>query len=116
MKAIVAGSGGHITENFILGAISCIIWTLTLQTTIKYVIITLRADNRGEGGILALYALVRKKKKWLYIVALIGGSALLADGVITPSITVVSAVEGLQLTHPGLSVIPIGLAIITALS
>jgi KUP system potassium uptake protein len=115
MKAIVAGSGGHISENFILGAISCIIWTLTLQTTIKYVLITLRADNRGEGGILALYALVRKKKKWLYIVALIGGSALLADGVITPSITVVSAVEGLQLTHPGLSVIPIALAIITAL-
>ncbi|NVO21429.1 MAG: KUP/HAK/KT family potassium transporter [Bacteroidetes bacterium] len=115
MKAIVAGSGGKISESFILGAISCIIWTLTLQTTIKYVLITLRADNRGEGGILALYALVRKKKKWLYIVALIGGSALLADGVITPSITVVSAVEGLQLTHPDLAVLPIALAIITLL-
>lgn len=115
MKAIVAGSGGNLSEPFILGAISCIIWTLTLQTTLKYVLITLRADNKGEGGILALYALVRKKKKWLYSVALIGASALLADGVITPSITVVSAVEGLQLTHPGLSVIPIALAIIAGL-
>jgi KUP system potassium uptake protein len=115
MKAIIAGSSGTITEGFILGAISCVIWTLTLQTTIKYVLITLRADNRGEGGILALYALVRKKKRWLYIIALIGGSALLADGVITPSITVVSAVEGLQLTHPSISVIPIALIIIAAL-
>lgn len=115
MKAIVAGAGNSIDENFILGAISCIIWTLTLQTTIKYVLITLRADNRGEGGILALYALVRKKKKWLFLVAIAGGSALLADGVITPSITVISAVEGLQLTIPGLSIIPIAIAIITAL-
>lgn len=115
MKAIIAGSKGPITEDFILGAISCVIWTLTIQTTIKYVLITLRADNKGEGGILALYALVRKKKRWLYVIALIGGSALLADGVITPSITVVSAVEGLQLTHPHISIIPIALTIITAL-
>ena len=115
MKAIVAGSAGNITENFILGAVSCIIWTLTLQTTVKYVMITLRADNKGEGGILALYTLVRRRAKWLYIVALIGGSALLADGVITPAITVVSAVEGLQLNYPELSVIPIAIAIIVAL-
>jgi KUP system potassium uptake protein len=115
MKAIVAGSGGNITEDFIVGAISCIIWTLTLQTTIKYVLIILRADNKGEGGILALYALVRKKRKWLFVVALIGGSALLADGVIAPSITVVSAVEGLHLTLPQLPVIPVALAIITLL-
>jgi KUP system potassium uptake protein len=85
-----------ITENLILGALSCIIWTLTLQTTIKYVILTLRADNRGEGGIFSLYALVRRQKKWLVIPAMIGGAALIADGMITPPISVTSAVEGLR--------------------
>jgi KUP system potassium uptake protein len=104
MKAILAGSQGTITTDFILGAISCIIWTLTLQTTVKYVLITLRADNKGEGGIMALYALVRKRKKWLFALAIIGGSALLADGIITPSITIVSAVEGLQLQFPDLQI------------
>src|SRR4249919_726629 len=84
-----------ITENLILGALSCIIWTLTLQTTIKYVILTLRADNRGEGGIFSLYALVRRQKKWLVIPAMLGGAALIADGMITPPISVTSAVEGL---------------------
>jgi KUP system potassium uptake protein len=115
MKAILAGSEGMVTTDFILGAISCIIWTLTLQTTVKYVLITLRADNRGEGGILALYALVRKKKKWLFALAIIGGSTLLADGIITPSITIVSAVEGLQLQYPNLQILPIALAIVTVL-
>jgi KUP system potassium uptake protein len=85
-----------ISENLILGALSCIIWTLTLQTTIKYVILTLRADNRGEGGIFSLYALVRRQKKWLVIPAMIGGAALIADGMITPPISVTSAVEGLR--------------------
>lgn len=85
-----------ITEKLILGALSCIIWTLTLQTTIKYVILTLRADNRGEGGIFSLYALVRRQKKWLVIPAMIGGAALIADGMITPPISVTSAVEGLR--------------------
>lgn len=115
MKAIVLGSHGHIDQTFILGVVSCLIWTLTLQTTIKYVFITMRADNKGEGGIMALYALVRKRKKPLFIFAIIGASALLADGVITPSITVVSAVEGLKLSFPHLSVIPIALGIITAI-
>jgi KUP system potassium uptake protein len=115
MKAIITGSQGKITTDFILGAISCIIWTLTLQTTVKYVLITLRADNKGEGGILALYALVRKKKKWLFAIAIIGGSTLLADGVITPSITIVSAVEGLQLQFPDLQILPIALIIVTVL-
>ncbi|HNX92985.1 MAG TPA: KUP/HAK/KT family potassium transporter [Syntrophomonas sp.] len=115
MKAIVLGSGGNIDANFMLGAVSCLIWTLTLQTTVKYVFITMRADNHGEGGIMALYALVRKKKRKLYICAMIGASALLADGVITPSITVVSAVEGLKLNFPSLNVLPIAIAIITAL-
>jgi KUP system potassium uptake protein len=115
MKAIVSASRGTIELDFILGAISCIIWTLTLQTTIKYVLITLRADNKGEGGILALYALVRKRKKWLYALAIVGGSTLLADGIITPSITIVSAVEGLQLQFPGIQILPIAIAIVTAL-
>jgi KUP system potassium uptake protein len=85
-----------ISERLIIGALSCIIWTLTLQTTIKYVILTLRADNRGEGGIFSLFALVRRQKRWLVFPAMIGGAALLADGMITPPITVTSAVEGLK--------------------
>ncbi len=85
-----------ITEQLILGALSCIIWTLTLQTTVKYVILTLQADNKGEGGIFSLYALVRRRRKWLVIPAMLGGAALLADGMITPPISVTSAVEGLK--------------------
>ena len=85
-------------DEYIEGALSCIIWTLTLQTTIKYVIIALRADNKGEGGILALYSLVKRiRKPWLYIIALIGAATLVADSVITPSLTVMSAVEGLKI-------------------
>jgi KUP system potassium uptake protein len=88
-------NGRVISEELILGGISCIIWTLTLQTTVKYVILTLQADNRGEGGIFSLYALVRRRRKWLIAPAMIGGAALLADGMITPPISVTSAVEGL---------------------
>ncbi len=94
LNAIVKGR--VISEPLILGALSCIIWTLTLQTTIKYVILTLKADNRGEGGIFSLYALVRRQKKWLVLPAMIGGASLLADGIITPPISVTAAVEGLQ--------------------
>lgn len=89
-------NGRRISEDLILGSLSCIIWTLTLQTTVKYVILTLKADNRGEGGIFSLYALVRRRKKWLVIPAMLGGAALLADGIITPPISVTSAVEGLR--------------------
>lgn len=89
-------NGKPISEFLIIGALSCIIWTLTLQTTLKYVILTLKADNRGEGGIFSLYTLVRRQKKWLVIPAMIGGAALLADGMITPPISVSSAVEGLK--------------------
>lgn len=85
-----------IGEKLILGSLSCIIWTLTLQTTIKYVWLTLKADNNGEGGIFSLYALVRRQKKWLVIPGMIGGAALLADGMITPPISVTSAIEGLR--------------------
>ena len=86
----------EISELLIIGGLSCIIWTLTLQTTLKYVILTLRADNKGEGGIFSLYTLVRRQKKWLVIPAMIGGAALLADGMITPPISVTSAIEGLK--------------------
>jgi KUP system potassium uptake protein len=102
MNAII--SGKEISELLILGGLSCIIWTLTLQTTVKYVLLTLEADNRGEGGIFSLYALVRRQKKWLVIPAMIGGAALLADGMITPPITVTSAIEGLR-QIPGLELI-----------
>lgn len=89
-------NGRKIEPDLIIGGLSCIIWTLTLQTTIKYVALTLRADNRGEGGIFSLYTLVRRQKKWLVIPAMLGGAALLADGMITPPISVASAVEGLR--------------------
>lgn len=115
MKAII-GANANFDVDYIIGAVSCIIWTLTLQTTIKYVLITLRADNKGEGGILALYALVRKKKnKWLYLIAIIGASTLIADGIITPSITVVSAIEGLKGLNSETPVVPISIAIISVL-
>src|SRR5919199_5079051 len=89
-------NGRVVSPELILGSLSCIIWTLTLQTTIKYVILTLKADNRGEGGIFSLYALVRRQRKWLVMPAMIGGAALLADGMITPPISVTSAIEGLK--------------------
>jgi KUP system potassium uptake protein len=89
-------NGKTISEELIIGVLSLIIWTLTLQTTIKYVILTLQADNRGEGGIFSLFALVRRRKKWLVIPAMLGGAALLADGMITPPISVTSAIEGLK--------------------
>ncbi|HJZ41041.1 MAG TPA: KUP/HAK/KT family potassium transporter [Bacteroidales bacterium] len=114
MKAILR-EGFPIETEFILGILSCVIWTLTIQTTIKYVIITLKADNKGEGGIFSLFALLRKSKRRVYILAIIGASTLLADGIITPSITVVSSIEGLNLLNPDIKVIPIVLAILTVL-
>ena len=89
-------NGKVINEELILGGLSCIIWTLTLQTTVKYVILTLQADNKGEGGIFSLYALVRRQKRWLVLPAMLGGAALIADGMITPPISVTAAVEGLR--------------------
>ncbi len=114
MKAII-GEGAVIHKDIVYGAISCVFWTITLQTTVKYVIITLRADNKGEGGIFSLYTLVRRKAKWLMIPALIGGSTLLADGIITPPISVSSAIEGLQILNPNIQIVPIVLIIITGL-
>ncbi len=114
MTAIFNGESPQIiTKETVLGALSCIFWTLTLQTTLKYVTLILRADNRGEGGIFALFALVRRHKKWLTIPAIIGGSTLLADGIITPPISVMSAVEGLVAIKPDIKVIPIVLIILS---
>ncbi len=114
-------NGRIISDTLITGALSCIIWTLTLQTTIKYVMLTLRADNRGEGGIFSLFALVRRHKRWVVFPAMVGGAALLADGMITPPISVISAVEGLQ-NIPALhgdvgenTILGIGIGIITLL-
>src|SRR5580698_6796592 len=89
--------GGDANRLLVLGAISCVFWTLTLQTTFKYVLITLQADNHGEGGVFSLYALVRRYNKSLYYITIIGAGTLLADGIITPPITITSAVEGLNM-------------------
>lgn len=98
MKSIIAGNGGLASANreLIIGSISLIIWTVTLLTTVKYVLIALKATNHGEGGIFALYALVRKSAKWLVMPALIGGAAILADGALTPAVTVTTSIEGLK--------------------
>ncbi len=105
----------EITEKLILGALSCVFWTLTLQTTLKYVILTLRADNNGEGGIFSLYALIKRRTKYMLIPAIIGGAALLADGIITPPISVASAVEGLESRIPNLPTVGIVVIILSLL-
>ena len=88
-----------ITAELVYGGISCVFWTLTLQTTFKYILLTLEADNKGEGGIFSLYALVWRYRHWLYFPAILGAATLLADGIITPPISVASAVEGLGNVH-----------------
>ena len=114
MSAIIGKS--VIDADMVKGAISAVFWTLTLQTTVKYVILTLRADNNGEGGIFSLFTLVRRSKfKWLIVPAIIGGSALLADGIITPPISVAAAVEGLRFFNPELNTVPIVIGIIFGL-
>ncbi len=115
MRAILIGGRDNFSELLIYGSLSCIFWTLTLSTTIKYVIIVLRADNNGEGGVFALFALLRKKSSWAAILTIVGGAALLADGVITPSITVTSAVEGLRMVKMDIPVVPIVIVILAAL-
>ena len=111
LKSIIGDDA--ISPQLVIGGVSCVFWTLTLQTTIKYVILTLKADNKGEGGIFSLYALVRKTKiKWLVLPAILGGSALLADGIITPAISVSSAVEGLENFNPDLPIVSIVTVII----
>ncbi|MBK7181597.1 MAG: KUP/HAK/KT family potassium transporter [Bacteroidetes bacterium] len=116
LKAIVGDA--PIDSSVVMGGISCIFWTLTLQTTFKYVMLTLRADNKGEGGIFSLYTLVKKTKvKWLLFPAIIGGSAILAEGIITPPISVSSAIEGLRMVDSlkHLHTVPIVIVIIVLL-
>lgn len=125
MKSILEGNGGiqFIDEAFIIGSLSLVIWTITLLTTIKYVLIAMKADNHGEGGIFSLYSLVKDCGKWLIFPAMLGGAALLADGVLTPAVTVTTAVEGLRsipvmerfLGAGQVKVVIITLVIITAL-
>lgn len=114
MKSILEAlpEGQLSRPDYIIGAVSCIFWTLTIQTTVKYIILTLKADNNGEGGILALYALIRQKYRWAYFIAAIGAATLLADGVITPAITVMTSMEGLNHIMPEVRVIPATVIII----
>ena len=114
MKAIVS-AGSEFNELLIMGSLSLIFWTLTLQTTIKYILITLKVNNKGEGGIFALFALMKRKSSWAAILTMVGASALLADGVITPAITVTSSIEGFKLLYPGTPVIGIVLLIFCVL-
>ena len=98
MTALINDAGGldKLSEDYVIGCLSLVFWTLMLMTTIKYVLVALHADNHGEGGIFALYALVRKQRRWLIYPALLGGAALLADGTLTPAVTVTTAIEGLK--------------------
>ena len=113
MNAIVGQS--TITPELVYGGLSCIFWTLTLVTTIKYVMLVLRADNHGEGGVFSLYNLVRKHSpKWTIYLAMLGCAALLADGMITPAITITSVIEGLVILNPGIPVLPVVIGILVA--
>lgn len=113
MSAIIGDK--PITEELVYGGLSCIFWTLTSQTTFKYIFLTLHADNKGEGGIFSLYALVQRRGKWLFWPAMIGAGTLMCDGMITPPISVSSAIEGLRVFNADIPVIPIVIAILTML-
>ena len=109
MKSVLAGNGGigNVNRDFIVGTISLILWTVTLLTTFQTVFIALKATNHGEGGIFALYALIRKRAKWLVIPALAGGAAILADGTLTPAVTVTTSIEGLKGMQFGQGNVPV---------
>jgi KUP system potassium uptake protein len=114
MKAIIGQR--EISKLLVYGGISCIFWTLTFQTTFKYVLLTLSADNHGEGGVFSLYALVKRFGKGkLIIPTILGATTLLADGIITPPISVTSAVEGLGDIVPNIPILPIVIVIISGL-
>ncbi len=113
MKSIIGTRS--ISEELVYGGISCVFWTLSIQTTFKYILLTLKADNKGEGGIFSLYALIKRRGKWLFWPAMIGAATLLCDGMITPPISVSSAIEGLRIYNEDLPVMPIVIAIITLL-
>jgi len=114
----VMGAVAHgipVSELLAVGAVSCVIWTLTLTTTVKYILITLRADNKGEGGIFSLYSLVKRQRSWLIVIAIIGGAMMMADGIITPSITVSSAIDALSSYSDKIPTIPIVIGILAIL-
>jgi KUP system potassium uptake protein len=114
MRAII--SEKIISKELIYGAVSCVFWTLTLQTSLKYIIIVLSADRQGQGGMLALYSLIKKGKKWwIAIFAMIGASLLLSEGIITPAISVSAAIEGLRIFNPELNTVPIVITILAVL-
>jgi KUP system potassium uptake protein len=113
MKAVIGKES--INEALIYGGVSAVFWTLTLMTSLKYVLIILRADNNGEGGIFSLYNLVKRQKKWLIVPAIIGGSTLLSEGMITPPLSISSAIEGLEPKFPTIPTIPITVAILCVL-
>jgi len=113
LKAIVGER--PITEILVLGGVSCIFWTLVLQTTLKYVVLTLMADNEGEGGVFSLYALVKRYSRALVIPTILGATTLLADGIITPPISVASAIEGLNMVIPNIPSVPIVVVILSLL-
>ena len=113
MSAIVGDK--PVSRELVYGAISCVFWTLSIQTTFKYILLTLRADNKGEGGIFSLYALIQRKGKWLFWPAMVGAATLLCDGMITPPISITAAVEGLHTYNADLPVMPIVIGIITLL-
>ncbi len=113
IRAIV--SDKVINPFLVYGSLSCIFWTLTLQTTLKYIIIVLRVDRKGQGGMLALYSLIRGKKWWIVFFAIVGASMLLSEGLITPAISVSSAVEGLRIIYPDIDTLPIVIVILLAL-
>jgi KUP system potassium uptake protein len=113
MKAIVGDK--PIDEILVYGGVSCVFWTLVLQTTIKYIWLTLKADNQGEGGIFSLYALVKRYGKNLAIPTILGATTLLADGIITPPISVASAIEGLEAVIPNIPTVPIVIVILSLL-
>jgi KUP system potassium uptake protein len=115
MRAIINSGSENLNQLLIYGGLSCIFWTLTLTTTIKYVLITLRADNKGEGGIFSLAALIKRKSSLIAVLTMIGGAAILADGVITPAITVSSSIEGLKLYNPDIPVVLIVLCILAVM-
>lgn len=110
-KAVI-NNAGEINNLLIYGSLSAIFWTLTLLATVKYIIITIQADNKGEGGIFALFALLRKKTTLAALITMIGGGALIADGILTPAITLTSSIEGIGLLKPSISVVPAVLAIL----
>ncbi len=112
-KAIIGEA--TISKTLVYGGVSAVFWTLTFQTTLKYVLITMRADNNGEGGIFSLYTLIRQQWKWLMWPAIVGGSFMIADSLITPPISVTSAMEGLQQLNPDIEILPFTILIIVIL-